>query len=129
MTTINRITFVWNADFSLAGGVRALREVAKGEHSCSLCEIAYNRVTQTSEWKAYKAELSAQYGADIRQPCKNQLSDTERAIACTDYPCVLAHTHNGVVKLLGQSDIDACEGHFALFRKKLDAALANRAAN
>lgn len=125
MTAIHRITFVWNADFSLAGGVRALQEVAKGEHSCSLCEIAYHRVTQTKEWKAYKAELSTQFGADIRQPCKNQLSAAERAIASTDYPCVLAHTRDGVVKLLGQSAIDACEGNFAVFRKKLDAALAD----
>ena len=122
-TQIKRITFVWNADFSIAGGIRALQEVVEGEHSCTLCEIAYHRVTQTKEWKSYKKSLAKSYGAEIRQPCKNQLSKQERLITEKDFPAVLAHTNNGVVKLLGGNAIDNCNGDFNQFKSKLDEAI------
>lgn len=116
---IQRIVFVWNADFSVMGGLRALSEVVNKEHSCSLCEIAYHRITQTTQWKTYKKEL----GIEIREPCRNQLKRSEREAANNDYPAVLAHTSNGVVKLLGGYEIDGCDGDFETFRVKLDQAL------
>lgn len=126
MSNIKRITFVWNADFNVQGGLNALKEIVKGEHSCSLCEIAYHKVTQTKEWKSYKKHLSKQYDASIKEPCKNQLKKSELAIAVHDYPTVLAHTDKGVVKLLGGDDINSCSGDIKLFRKKLDEALSQR---
>ena len=124
MTSIQRLTFVWNADFSLAGGIRALKEVAGGYHSCTLCAIAYHRITQTADWKTYTQALTAQYGAQIRQPCRNQLSRAEQAAAAGDYPAVLAHTSAGVVRVLGAKEINACKGALAPFKRKLNAALA-----
>lgn len=123
MIKISRITFVWNADFSVSGGINALKEIIEGKHSCSLCEIAYHTVTQTKEWKSYKKHLSKQYDADIREPCKNQLKKEEVAIAVHDYPAVLAHTSEGIIKLLGGEDINGCSGSFNAFKEKLDAAL------
>ena len=120
---ISRITFIWNADFSVSGGINALKEVWSGEHSCSLCEIAYHRVTQTKEWKNYKTELSKRYDCEIRQPCKNQISKAEYAIVKRDYPAVLAHTEKGIIKLLGGRDVDSCNGEFSIFKKKLDDAI------
>lgn len=120
---ITRISFVWNADFNLAGGINAIKEVVSGVHSCTLCEIAYHRVTQTREWKAYCKALAKRFGADIRQPCRNQLSAAERAIVETDFPAVLAHTDEGIVKLLGAVAIDGCDGDFQRFQQALDAAL------
>lgn len=120
MNQIQKIVFVWNADFSLASGVRALKEAVAGEHSCTLCEIAYHRVTQTPEWKAYKKSL----GFEVREPCRNQLKADQLAAAGGDFPCVLAHTEAGVHKLLGAKDIDACDGDFGRFRHDLDSALA-----
>lgn len=125
MTNIKRITFVWNADFSLASGVRALKEAVDGHHSCILCEIAYHRVTQTSEWKAYKKELKVSLKADIREPCKNQLTKEEIKAVAGDFPAVLAHTEEGVIKLLGSSDVDSCLGGFTALRAKLNKAIAN----
>ena len=121
--SINRITFVWNADFSVAGGLRALKEVVQGEHSCSLCELAYHRVTQTSDWKAYKESLASQLRAEIREPCKNQLDESEREIAAGDFPAVLAHVPQGIIKLLGGEEVDSCGGEFSKFKEKLDAAI------
>lgn len=121
---IQRITFIWNADFSVAGGIRALKEVVDGEHTCTLCEIAYHRVTQTSEWKAYRKELADRYSADMRQPCRNQLSKAECEAVGEDYPAVLAYHGNQIVKLLGSAEIDSCDGDFNAFRNKLDAALS-----
>lgn len=122
--SIQRITFVWNADFSLAGGVRALREVVQGHHSCTLCAIAYHRITQTADWTAYKSELAQRLHAEIRQPCRNQLKRVEIAAAAGDFPTVLAHSRSGVIKLLGSDEIDACKGQLAPFRQKLDTAIA-----
>jgi hypothetical protein len=117
---IRKLVFVWNADFNLAGGIRALKELAAGEHSCTLCEIAYHRVTQTGDWKAYKKAL----GVEVREPCRNQLKADQLQVAAADFPCVLAHTDNGIVKLLGAAEIDACNGQFEPFRRSLDEALA-----
>jgi hypothetical protein len=124
--TIKRISFVWNADFSLASGIRALKEAAIGHHSCTLCEIAYHRVRQTGDWKAYKKELAANLGVEIREPCRNQLREAELTAAGGDFPAVLARTNTGVVKLLGSKEIDSCKGEFGAFRKKLDKALRSR---
>ncbi len=124
MVDIKRITFVWNADFSLASGVRALKEAVEGHHSCTLCEIAYHRVTQTGDWKAYKKELKASLKAEIREPCKNQLTDEEIHVVAGDFPAVLAHTTDGVIKLIGSMDIDRCSGEFSALRAKLNNAIA-----
>jgi hypothetical protein len=124
---IERITFVWNADFSVAGGLRALKEALEGHHSCTLCAIAYHRVTQTSAWTAYKTELAGRLRAEIREPCRNQLTAEESAAAASDYPTVLAHTATGVTKLLGSEDIDRCNGEFSAFRAMLDAAIGAHA--
>jgi len=123
MKTIERIAFVWNADFSLSGGVRALKELVDGHHSCTLCAIAYHRITQTAEWKTYKQELAKRLGAEIRQPCRNQLTAAELKFAAEDFPTVLAHTSVGIVKLLSATEINACNGEFAAFRAKLDERL------
>lgn len=120
---IKRITFVWNADFSVAGGVRALQEVIKGEHSCTLCEIAYHRVTQTKDWKAYTKELAKRHGAEIRQPCRNQLTKEELLGIHYDYPAVLIYTDNGIKKALGSQEINSCNGKFDEFKVKLDQAI------
>lgn len=124
MTTIRRLAFVWNADFSVAGGVHALRELWEGHHSCTLCAIAYHRVTQTDGWKAYMDDLAGRLSAEIRQPCRNQLSAEECAAAGDDFPAVLAHTPTAVIKLLGGATIDECHGQLEPFRARLDAAIA-----
>ena len=125
MSTINRICFVWNADFSIASGIRAQKEAVEGQHSCTLCEIAYHRVRQTGDWKQYKNELAQRYAADIREPCRNQLKPLELEVLKGDFPAVLCRTPNGVVKLLGSKEIDGCDGQFALFKVALDSALAS----
>lgn len=124
MSNISRITFVWNADFSLASGIRALKEAATGHHSCTLCGIAYHRVRQTRDWTAYKLELAERLDAEMREPCRDQLKQVERLAAKNDFPTVLAHTGKGVIKLLAAKDIDQCDGDIAAFRQKLDAAIA-----
>jgi hypothetical protein len=120
---IERLSFVWDADFSVSGGLRALQEVIEGRHGCSLCAIAYHRVTQKSAWRDYERELTARLGADIREPCRNQLTAAEHAAAAGEFPAVLARTAAGVVKLLGGAEIASCGGELTPFRAKLDAAL------
>ena len=123
MSEISRVVFVWNADFSIAGGLNAIKEVVSGHHTCTLCEIAYHRVTQTKEWTNYKRELASKLSAKIRQPCRNQLSKKELAAAKGDFPTILGYTKTGIVKLVGSSDIDSCNGDFNCLEAKLNAAI------
>ena len=125
MSEISRIVFVWNADFSIAGGINAIKEVVSGYHTCTLCEIAYHRVTQTKEWTDYKRELATKLNAQIRQPCRNQLSEWELAAAEGDYPAILAYNRGSVIKLVGSNEIDSCDGDFGCLRAKLNAAIAH----
>jgi len=120
---IQQIVFVWNADFSIASGIRALKEAVEGQHSCTLCEIAYHRVTQTGDWKAYKRELKRKHGAEIREPCRNQLDALELATLVGDFPAVLAHTDQGIIKLLGSNEVAACDSQFSIFRNALNSVL------
>lgn len=123
VSKISKIVFVWNADFSIAGGLNAIQEVVSGHHTCTLCAIAYHRVMQTKEWTHYKRELASKLNADIRQPCRNQLNPKELAAAQQDFPVVLAYTNSTVIRLLGSHDIDSCDGDFYRFKEKLDAAI------
>lgn len=124
MREIQLIKFVWNADFSVRSGLRALKEITEGHHSCTLCEIAYHRVRQTEEWKQYKKELSGRFDAGIREPCRNQLSAADVEAAGDDFPTVLVYSENDVIKLVGAGEIDECTGSFEMFRDTVEAALA-----
>lgn len=117
---IERIYFVWNADFSLKGGIRALSDVLQQQHSCSLCEIAYHTITQKSGWKAYKKSL----GVPCQEPCRNQLNRALVAAAGGKFPAVLAKTTDNAVVLLNNDDIDSCDGSLEKFKIKLDSKLA-----
>jgi len=121
---IKTIKFVWNADFSLSGGINALKEVVSGEHSCTLCEIAYHRVRQTKDWKNYKKSLQKKYGCEVREPCRNQLSINEKKHIGLNYPTVLAITDDGFRTLLAGHEIDGCDGDFETFRSKLEQAIS-----
>lgn len=121
---IKIIKFVWNADFSVSGGVNALKEVISGEHSCSLCAIAYHRIRQTNDWKRYKRELEKAYRCTIREPCRNQLSTSEAEYIGGIYPTVLAITDEGMRILLAGEDIENCDGDFDVFKKKLNQSLS-----
>lgn len=129
MAKLTQISFVWNADFSIGSGLRALREVAQGEHSCTLCEIAYHRIRQTSEWKTYKQALQCRLSDDdgelvIREPCRNQITTAAANLANGQFPCVIGHQANGDLQIiLDRTVIDACHGEFAPFQQALDAAL------
>ncbi len=125
MAELQKIVFVWNADFSVAGGVRALKEMLSGQgHSCTLCEIAYHRVKQTDGWKDYKQTLRDRLNVQIEEPCKNQIDVEQYEAADGDFPAVLAHIDGRITKLLGSAEIDRCDGKFEPFREQLDAALA-----
>lgn len=80
MIKISRIVFVWNADFSIAGGVNAIKEVVSGHHICTLCEIAYHRGMQAGEWTGYKKELSNRLGAKIRPALQESIK--KKRVGC-----------------------------------------------
>lgn len=117
---IERIYFVWNADFSLKGGIQALSDVLQQQHSCTLCDIAYHRITQKSGWKAYKKSLGIPY----QEPCRNQLNSALIEAAHGKFPAVLAKTSTGAIVLLDSESIDSCDGSLEQFKVKLNLKLA-----
>jgi len=123
-TTIERIYFVWNADYNLSGAYVTLLDIIRNQHSCSLCEIAYHTVTEKQAWRDYKAAL----GIPIEEIYKNRLNADQVATAQREYPVVLAQTGGRLVKLLGKAEIDACTGNLDMFKEKLNAKLASYAA-
>lgn len=116
---IDKIYFVWNEDFSLAAVFRAVGEVLRGKHSCSLCDIAYNRVTKKPEWKDYRRSLEI----PSEELYRNQLIPTQREAAESEFPVVLADAGERVVVLLGKQEIDSCNGDLDTFKRKLNKAL------
>lgn len=124
MKQLQKITFVWNEDFSVRGGISALADVANGQHSCSLCGIAYHRVRQTRDWKRYKKHLRTRFpGLAIKEPCRNQLSDNEQSVANGDFPTVLARVDGNLLKLISADEIDQCEEDFSAFESRLESVL------
>lgn len=121
---IDKIYFVWNADFSLAAAVRAVGEILRGEHSCSLCDVAYNRLTKKSGWKDYCRSLEI----PSEELYRNQLTSIQDKAAEGKFPVVLADADERVVVLLRKQEIDSCSGDLDAFKRKLNKALNERAA-
>lgn len=119
-TTVDRIYFIWNAEYNLSGAYVTLLDIIRNQHSCSLCEIAYHTVTEKQTWRDYKAAL----GIPVQEIYKNRLSADQVAAAQQEYPVVLAQMGQALVKLLGKAEIDACGGDLDIFKEKLNAKLA-----
>ena len=116
---VDKIYFVWNEDFSLAAAVRAIGDILKGKHACSLCAIAYNRVIKKPAWKDYCQSL--QIVSEERY--RNQLTPTQYQVAKGEFPVVLADVNGQVVMLLSKQAIDSCNEDLNTFKQKLTKAL------
>jgi hypothetical protein len=89
-----------------------------GRAHCGLCDITHGlHLRERAEWREQRARLPVPFETlhlDERPP--------EVARACPAGPCVLAHTDDGVVPLLGPAEIDACAGSVEALLAAVDRA-------
>lgn len=77
-----------------------------GRAHCGLCDITHGlRLRERADWREQRGRLPVRF-----ETVHLEQRSPEIARACPAAPCVLAHTDDGVVPLLGPADIDACAG-------------------
>jgi len=104
--SIRKLTGVYNARGTLAGELAYAVGKLSGRVHCGLCDITHGLwLRERAEWREQRVRLPVPFELvhlDERSP--------EVVRACPAAPCVLAHTDDGVVALLGPAEIDACAG-------------------
>ena len=120
---VDVLYLVWNAELSLAEGLAYVANRLRGKHDeeCALCELAYDGLTERRSFKECKANI----GLPFEGVYKNRLDAEQAKVAAGDFPCVLAKTDAGLVKLLGSADVEACRGDLDRFAEKLRAAMGS----
>ena len=106
MTSIRKLTGIYNARGTVAGELAYLLGKLSGRTHCGLCDITHGlRLRERQDWREQRARLPVPFEAvhlDERS--------VEVGHACPVAPCVVAHTDDGLVPLLAPTDIDACAG-------------------
>lgn len=119
LAMIERLYLVWNAELSLAGGLAYVANRLRGKDECALCELTYGGITEKPEFKQCKRDI----GLPFEGVYRNRLDSDQAAVAADDFPCVLAKTSTGLVKLLGRTEIETCNGDLDLFADRLREAV------
>lgn len=115
---VEEIVLVWNADAGLGGHLSYAIQKLRGIDECELCALTHGAVTEKPEWKTSKRD----FGTPVLSVYRNRLN-AELAIAANgEFPCVLARTSGGLVKLLGPESIDTCNGDLGAFLDTLRGA-------
>lgn len=122
MPSVRKLTGVYNARGTLAGELAYVLGKLTGRAHCGLCDVTHGlRLRERAEWRARRAGLAMPFETvhlDERSP--------EVARACPSPPCVLAHTEDGVVSLLGPAEIDACAGSVEALLAAVETATGER---
>ena len=122
MTAIHRLTGVYNARGTIAGELAYVLGKLSGRAHCGLCDITHGlRLHERSDWRSRRRALPVPF--DTVHLDKRS---TEVARACPAAPCVLAHTDDDIVPLLGPEEIDACAGSAEALLAAVDRAAVAR---
>lgn len=116
---IERLYLVWNAELSLMGGLAYVANRIRGVDECALCELTYDGLSEKADFKQCKQDI----GLPFEGVYRNRMDSAQAAAAGDDFPCVLAKTPTGLVKLLGRTEIENCEGDLDNFADLLRRAV------
>jgi hypothetical protein len=119
---VTALTGVYQAEGSLQGELRYVVGKLLGNAHCALCDITHGSVREKKGFTACREALPV--------PLRNVHLD-ERSPEIARFtegrtPCVVAHTAEGLVLLLDEAALEACQGSVTRFRATLDAALVER---
>jgi hypothetical protein len=105
MPTVKRLVLIYNADWSLLGGLKyAAHRLKTGEDPCALCALTYDGVSENKAWKSCRLE----FGVPVDAVYKNKVSDAMAAAAGHNYPCVLAETESGFTAIAAHDAFSGC---------------------
>ena len=116
---VRAFLLVYNADWSVRGGLEYLAERLRGSEPCELCRITYgDSVRKRGAWRQCERALIA----PVREVYRNQAAP-EVAAACDGrYPAVLAETDQGVLLLVGAEAMLALDGSPQRLHEAVQAA-------
>jgi hypothetical protein len=122
VATIGSLTGVYNARGTITGELAYLAGKLSGRAHCGLCDITHGlRLHERKEWREQRRRLRVPFETvhlDERSP--------EVARACPTAPCVVAHTDDGVIPLLGPAEINAFAGNGEELISAIDRAATRR---
>ena len=105
--SIVRLVGVYDADGSALGELTYFLKARVGKAHCSLCTITHGRVRERADWRTTRDGLPVPFDTVHR----DERSAAVRSAAPGAPPYVLAETSAGeLVPLLGDAELDACEG-------------------
>lgn len=123
MTAVRRLTGVYNARGSLLGELEYAFGKLIGRAHCGLCDVTHGlRLRERPEWVEHRAGLAVPF-----ETVHLDERSVDVAAACPEAPCVVAHTDDGLIRLLGPEEIDACHGEPAALVASVRQAAEARA--
>lgn len=119
--SIDRLTFVYDADGTLAGEVRYWFGTLFGAPHCSLCDITHTRWGRRREFRGCEDRL----GLPIEYLHRNDLDESQRR-SLGPMPVVIGHSAGRTEVLLTAGQLAAVAGDVGAFERALRTALAGR---
>jgi hypothetical protein len=120
--TIARLTFVYDADGSLAGELKYWFGTLFGAEHCSLCDLTHSRWGRRSEF----LECAERVGVPIEYRHRDDV-DPDLAAVVPAWPAVIGHEPDGTPHLLlGRELLADLHGDIAAFESALRSALDHR---
>jgi hypothetical protein len=117
---IQRLSFVYDADGTLAGEVKYYFGSLIGKAHCALCDITHSKVGKRASFRKCADDI----GLPITFLHRDHVPADVTAAAAGQWPVVVGHDERGVAAvLLDREALERCDGSTEQFRILLTAAL------
>lgn len=115
---VDRLTFVYDADGTLAGEVKYWFGTLLGGAHCSLCDLTHSRWGKRKDF----GECAARLGLPITYLHRDDLDAVLHAVA-PSLPAVIGHAGTHAAVLLGPDELADLHGDLDAFELRLRAAI------
>jgi hypothetical protein len=119
-TEVRRLIGVYDADGTLRGELSYWINARFGKAHCALCDITHGLARTKAEWKLNRATLPVPFDTYHR----DDQPEAVRAATGDTAAVVVAETADGIVLLVGPSELEGCHGSPDALVLAIDAALA-----
>ena len=118
--SIERLTFIYDADGSLVGELKYWLGSWVGATHCALCDITHHKFGKRRAF----TDCAGRLGIAIEYLHRDQLTPELVALTLGSLPCVVGHSADGDMILLAGEQLEALSGDVNGFDAALRAALA-----
>lgn len=118
---VSRLVGVYQANGTLWGELSYWFKARVGGAHCALCDITHGSVREKPEWRACTSRLAVPF----ETVHLDERDDEVRAFTEGRTPCVVADTAEGLVFLVDDTSLRACEGSPAQLLATIEAAAAD----